>query len=400
MGDYKQRYGSNNNNKTSSTVRSDEMSRRAGAWKLSEATPSLCLRPALKPCIATDYKVRAEEAKPRWSEEREKRPLRETDIKNTSAVEEPQRRTSEGRDPREHRDHRATNSSGIRKDAKALVDAGREGGVLSTSHHTRHPALLTVVPTVPVFLHNPIEHEKLWHYVDPSGTVQGPFSIEQLRKWNGTGLFPIDLRIWKSTEDQKSSILLIDGLQGKFKTEIDLEESNDKNETIVIPPPVSKCDEVDVAQESGNAVVGARRQENVILNGLIQAHCEPKDSHVADHDLRNYLQKKGSNQVTFVEAHPSGIRLEEINNSQKGEQWEPKLLTGDVDGRGGQPTCTNAARPSWINQVGQEVNTAVGYNVNKDEGQSSKGQIDSKIPCRFHMQGYCWKGKACGYWHM
>ncbi|XP_010271490.1 PREDICTED: zinc finger CCCH domain-containing protein 19 [Nelumbo nucifera] len=60
------------------------------------------------------------------------------------------------------------------------------------------------------------ETEKMWHYQDPSGKVQGPFSMVQLRKWSTTGYFPADLRIWRSTEKQEDSILLTDALNGKF----------------------------------------------------------------------------------------------------------------------------------------------------------------------------------------
>ncbi|KAI6677653.1 hypothetical protein NL676_038449 [Syzygium grande] len=60
------------------------------------------------------------------------------------------------------------------------------------------------------------ETEKVWHYQDPSGKVQGPFSIVQLRKWNNTGYFPANLRIWRATEKQDDSILLTDALNGKF----------------------------------------------------------------------------------------------------------------------------------------------------------------------------------------
>ncbi|KAH7517745.1 hypothetical protein FEM48_Zijuj09G0096900 [Ziziphus jujuba var. spinosa] len=61
------------------------------------------------------------------------------------------------------------------------------------------------------------EAEKIWHYKDPSGKVQGPFSITQLRKWSTTGYFPAELRIWKATEKQEDSILLTDALVGKFQ---------------------------------------------------------------------------------------------------------------------------------------------------------------------------------------
>ncbi|KAL1554341.1 zinc finger CCCH domain-containing protein 19 isoform X2 [Salvia divinorum] len=60
------------------------------------------------------------------------------------------------------------------------------------------------------------ESEKMWQYQDPSGKVQGPFSMVQLRKWNNTGYFPANLKIWRATEKQENSVLLVDVLAGKF----------------------------------------------------------------------------------------------------------------------------------------------------------------------------------------
>lgn len=60
------------------------------------------------------------------------------------------------------------------------------------------------------------ESEKIWHYKDPSGKIQGPFSMVQLRKWSNTGYFPANLRIWRSNEKQDDAILLTDALNGKF----------------------------------------------------------------------------------------------------------------------------------------------------------------------------------------
>ncbi|VVA33186.1 PREDICTED: zinc finger [Prunus dulcis] len=61
------------------------------------------------------------------------------------------------------------------------------------------------------------ESEKIWHYKDPSGKVQGPFSMVQLRKWNHTGYFPANLRVWKNTEKEEDAILVTDALAGKFQ---------------------------------------------------------------------------------------------------------------------------------------------------------------------------------------
>uniref|UniRef100_A0A2P2KIL9 Uncharacterized protein MANES_04G084000 n=1 Tax=Rhizophora mucronata TaxID=61149 RepID=A0A2P2KIL9_RHIMU len=63
------------------------------------------------------------------------------------------------------------------------------------------------------------ETEKIWHYKDPSGKIQGPFSMLQLRKWSNTGYFPADLRIWRINEKQEDSILLTDALNGNFQKE-------------------------------------------------------------------------------------------------------------------------------------------------------------------------------------
>lgn len=59
------------------------------------------------------------------------------------------------------------------------------------------------------------EMEKMWHYRDPNGKIQGPFSMMQLRKWSTTGYFPDDMRIW-ITNEQDGSILLADALNGQL----------------------------------------------------------------------------------------------------------------------------------------------------------------------------------------
>lgn len=102
------------------------------------------------------------------------------------------------------------------------------------------------------------ESEKIWQYQDPSGKVQGPFSMVQLRKWNNTGYFPANLKIWRATEKQENSLLLVDALAGKFPTETmkphqEIERSklsqslasvsNSKwsgNETMNLPSPTPK----------------------------------------------------------------------------------------------------------------------------------------------------------------
>ncbi|XP_059073574.1 zinc finger CCCH domain-containing protein 19-like [Cryptomeria japonica] len=68
------------------------------------------------------------------------------------------------------------------------------------------------------------ETDKVWRYRDRVGKVRGPFTIAQLRKWQKTGLLPLNLRIWKIFEHEDDSILLTDALAGRFYL---FEESND-----------------------------------------------------------------------------------------------------------------------------------------------------------------------------
>ncbi|KAH0452605.1 hypothetical protein IEQ34_019904 [Dendrobium chrysotoxum] len=65
---------------------------------------------------------------------------------------------------------------------------------------------------------NANENEKLWHYKDPSGKIQGPFSMVQLRKWSKH--FPSNLGIWRKSERQENSILLTDALAGNFQKDL------------------------------------------------------------------------------------------------------------------------------------------------------------------------------------
>ncbi|KAL1199725.1 Zinc finger CCCH domain-containing protein 44 [Cardamine amara subsp. amara] len=60
------------------------------------------------------------------------------------------------------------------------------------------------------------EESEIWHYRDPTGKTQGPFSMVQLRRWKSSGHFPPYLRIWKAHEKQDESVLLTDALVGLF----------------------------------------------------------------------------------------------------------------------------------------------------------------------------------------
>ncbi|KAK9146735.1 hypothetical protein Sjap_006638 [Stephania japonica] len=57
----------------------------------------------------------------------------------------------------------------------------------------------------------------VWHYVDPFGDVQGPFSMEMLEKWHGGNYFSPDFKVWKTGQSQEAPVLLTDALALTFK---------------------------------------------------------------------------------------------------------------------------------------------------------------------------------------
>ncbi|KAG4153742.1 hypothetical protein ERO13_D03G011000v2 [Gossypium hirsutum] len=63
---------------------------------------------------------------------------------------------------------------------------------------------------------NSIEADKIWHYQDPLGKIQGPFAMAMLRGWSSSGHFPPELRVRRVSEKQENSILLTDALVGQY----------------------------------------------------------------------------------------------------------------------------------------------------------------------------------------
>lgn len=111
-----------------------------------------------------------------------------------------------------HRSERVDAASNISEELSNPADAG----VGAADHGGMSPAApdtSSTLSTGKVLISDFGELEKIWHYQDPSGKVQGPFCMLQLRKWNSSGFFPTDLRVWKISETQDQSITLNDALR-------------------------------------------------------------------------------------------------------------------------------------------------------------------------------------------
>ncbi|KAL5976547.1 hypothetical protein ACLOJK_020880 [Asimina triloba] len=114
---------------------------------------------------------------------------------------------------------------GLRK-GKDLTSPGKGGSAFSDGWKTQTNggcAALSGLSTGIGVSANDDETDKIWHYKDPSGKNQGPFSMSQFRKWSKGGYFPADLRIWKTSESEEDSVLLTDALDANSTDPLNLD---------------------------------------------------------------------------------------------------------------------------------------------------------------------------------
>jgi hypothetical protein len=118
----------------------------------------------------------------------------------------PERKVAKS-NPMENHTQKSLNASGHRSSPLVEDMAYRSEAVINLNGTAVETASL---PSSGAVLSD-IEPVKVWHYKDPSGNIQGPFTLLQLSKW--ASYFPNDLRIWLIFESEKNSFLLSEVLQ-------------------------------------------------------------------------------------------------------------------------------------------------------------------------------------------
>ncbi|KAH7851454.1 hypothetical protein Vadar_011828 [Vaccinium darrowii] len=121
---------------------------------------------------------------------------------------------------------------------------------------------------------NDSEIDKLWHYRDPNGKIQGPFCVVQLRKWSTTGCFPPETRIWHVNNEEVDSVLLTDLLSGKLHKVFPLQSNNSLPSKGVVARGGARlncfddrsCGSVNTTGMDGNKVLGPYVCDNESVN--------------------------------------------------------------------------------------------------------------------------------------
>eukprot|EP00257_Ricinus_communis_P023591 XP_015583618.1 zinc finger CCCH domain-containing protein 44 [Ricinus communis] len=193
---------------------------------------------------------------------------------------------------------------------------------------------------------NDFETEKLWHYQDPFGKVQGPFAMMQLRKWSTSGLFPPDLRVWRIDKKQDDSILLTDALVGEC-TKVPLNlcnshllpqeaavASNDSepgfNQTTDASLADSKRFDHELKAMHKDETVNADGDDKPVRSNSLGAHCStwtkpvdvaiPKDGQVQSSSQQWELSKGGELYET---------PLPQATEGHRDEKWSPHPCNAD-----------------------------------------------------------------------
>ncbi|KAL1316501.1 hypothetical protein AAHE18_15G070900 [Arachis hypogaea] len=217
-------------------------------------------------------------------------------------------------------------------------------------------------------------NDKLWHYQDPSGMVQGPFSILQLHKWNASGHFPLDLRIWRTYETQENSILLADALVGKCAKNVSVPYNS--------PMSLESCvtlDNKDNIQDGGrNETRVEIHADSRIINsgGAEKVDDAGTPSNCKDESVRsNGLQSHSSswNMAVDMNEGQSG-NLERREESSKCEilnPIQPNLLPSTTFSK--KP---NESSPDTV-QEGHGVEGNTEDNVNHCQNRTPEGQSNS-----------------------
>uniref|UniRef100_A0A7I4AV11 Uncharacterized protein n=2 Tax=Physcomitrium patens TaxID=3218 RepID=A0A7I4AV11_PHYPA len=236
-----------------------------------------------------------------------------------------------------------------------------------------------------------LEKEKLWHYQDPTGTVQGPFTMEQLRKWNTTGLFPVTLTIWKTGQSQAESMLLTDALAGRWKEEIwgggaGGAGRSRSRELVGGGSPTPRANSAWSVMEGG---LGASRGE--VGAAVSSTEWESRDAAERGGSWARVASSFGG------VSSGSGRAVEEWSGARaraEPESWGGPSRKGDGSSWGGSESGKSTYGRS---NSSREYEGAAG----REGSRSSRGPRGSKkdVPCRFYAKGYCKRGDACEFWH-
>ncbi|KAG8073124.1 hypothetical protein GUJ93_ZPchr0006g40952 [Zizania palustris] len=192
-----------------------------------------------------------------------------------------------------------------------------------------------------------MEPEKVWHYKDPSGNVQGPFTLLQLSKW--TSYFPHDMRVWLTFEREERSLLLTEVLSKQPKdfgqsasaitsSKVTLADTGqNKNNQIVdlnkAPSPVgySTLNSSETTVQSTKHSAPERESVNSLDDRLSLStdSVPPKDTNVPNCQVMYQIKHAGFLSSPGSPHGQSDVHHDEIQGGHSGE-WNNQHSSGEL----------------------------------------------------------------------
>jgi len=260
-----------------------------------------------------------------------------------------------------------------------------------------------------------MEREKVWHYQDPTGTSQGPFSMEQLRKWNTTGLFPVDLRIRRTGQTHENSILLTNALAGRFTEERGPWTSNivtglqSSNRDRAGGSSISGLGEGRVSTWGGGRGIGDDRRWDAKQDDLDvpsrTAYWGTRDPDAVYDRSNSWPQARNNSYGSSPSATGRVDDSGPLRSRGDNDSWAPQHVAGGSRERSLQDIGISSGRSSWARYSGRDSSNTGSWN--EDSGSrdrsypSERSSRASKkdVPCKYYAQGYCKRGETCVFRH-
>lgn len=258
----------------------------------------------------------------------------------------------------------------------SAIAGGKDQAVLRSELETS-TATVSVVNSLP---DDNIEIEKLWHYRDHNGKIQGPFSMMHLRMWSTTGQFPPEMRIWTNHENF-DSLLFTDALNGKFHGASELPHNLSSGSRGINAINTSNGDtkQADATRCNKTNVLVENNSGNPITDESSWPKCWDlfKDKSSNTHDVPGYSSIPPSGLVQMPKATDIVRECDETNHVPKNTE---KSSSGPIqnDATGGYELQKKSIQQSTEEKLGP---LPIGLSLNDIEPESISESV-SKSPLK------------------
>uniref|UniRef100_A0A0E0NNP1 Zinc finger CCCH domain-containing protein 44 n=1 Tax=Oryza rufipogon TaxID=4529 RepID=A0A0E0NNP1_ORYRU len=247
-----------------------------------------------------------------------------------------------------------------------------------------------------------MEPEKVWHYKDPSGNVQGPFTLVQLSKW--TSYFPRDMRVWLTFESEERSLLLTEVLSKQPKdfgqpasvttsSKSTVADTGQNRNTEIVdlnkaPSPVgySMLNSFETTVQSTKHSAPERESVNSLDDRLSHStdSVPPKDANASNSQAMCQIKHSGSlpspgsphQRSDLHHDEVQGGRSGEWNNQHNSELWSPSMPQTSSSAHSNVESHHDHY-PSW-SQVQHDPKNSLQAGSGKD--LNSRYDIAQKLP--------------------